>query len=78
MAETLFEIPVSESPRLKWLREHGVKVGKNIFEPTHSDDFRFGYKFAAHCGDVSEYGHDEDEALIKLAILNGWKLWNEI
>lgn len=89
MSETLFEMPVCESPRLKWLREHGVITKNNFnFKPTHSDDFRYGYSWCAYVGNGEEveiiraegcigYGNTEQDAIVSLAIKRGWKLWNE-
>lgn len=74
----LFEVPHTESPRLKWIKKHRVTVHENIFKPTHSDDFRFAYTRRADSPDAcSGYGNTDDEAILDLAKRRGWKLWNE-
>ena len=72
MSELFDNLPESKSPRLLWMERHGVEVGG----PDIDDEF------CAKCLDPDSfykyaYGHTEDEAIIKLAIKNGWKLWNE-
>lgn len=76
MNELFSDLPEVLSPRLLWIREHGVSVGPNIFTPTHSDDFRLAYSIVAKCPAKFGYGNTEDEAIVALALANGWKLWN--
>ena len=82
----LFEIPVSESPRLKWIRTRDVRThfNKDIEigeEEEFSGDtlypwcaFTGGYRFPRP---DAGYGNTEDEAIVSLAKLKGWRLWNE-
>ncbi len=70
MTDTLFDLPDSPSPRLRWLREHQVTTTKEA-EPT--GDLWTAWVFP----DTSGYGATEDEALADLARKLNVKLWNE-
>ncbi len=82
MNDSLFEIPEQLSPRLAWMREHGVTTrhcpGEWTCEFTGtegpcwiaSDDFSDPLNFTS--------GDTEDEAIVALAKENGWPLWNEV
>ena len=88
--DELFNIPVCESPRLKWLKKHDVKTqhrpGINV-----GDEDKFGNALwpweagTSHglsperidAGTFSQGGETEDEAIANLAKWQGWKLWNE-
>ena len=73
----LFLIETSESPRLKWLKKHGIATGENVFTPTHSDDYRYTYSRRADCAAGYGYGNSDEEAVLDLAVKQGWKLWNQ-
>ena len=78
----LFDIPVSESPRLKWLKKHGVKFHYSTAEVGDEDEFGnelwpvYAYTEPL-CKETSFGAGTEDEALAKFAINRGLKLWNE-
>lgn len=77
MSDELFEVPEQLSPRLKWMREHAIKVYKSdvsdALEPWIADSSR-----ALKAGTSAFSGATEDEAIVELAKANGWKLWNEL
>ena len=86
MNDTLFDIPVCESPRLKWLREHKVSTHFNKdVQPGDEDEFSGEtiYPWCAYVGPLeypradAGYGNTEHDAVVELAIINDWKLWNE-
>ena len=77
-----------DSPKLAWLKRHGVTVIKHNFAGTDiegSDEPTFEacgwHSWTDKCGRDHEtqngWGYDEDEALQNLAKHCGWKLWNE-
>jgi hypothetical protein len=89
----LFEIKESLSPRLKWLREHGVKIIHNVLVKAGDEDEFSGEPIYPYCAtdlpiidadtDLfsprhAGFGNTEDEAIVNLAKANGWKLWSEI
>lgn len=92
MNDTLFDLPEQPSPRLAWMRKHGIITlhhapGRGV-PPTwfagfaewwpdkHGENF-FAWE-TAHNGDsrIGE-GDTEDEALAQLAYHWDMKLWNE-
>jgi len=76
--DELFSIPPCDSPRLAWMKKHGVTIGpNNNFVATDSDDFRYGYSLIAECSLGAGYGNTDDEAIVDLAKRSGLKLWNE-
>ena len=86
MSDTLFNMPVCESPRLKWMREHNVstRFSKNI--KVGEEDECSGeslFPWAAFVGEPKfprpgvGFGNTEHEAIVELSIRKGWKLWNE-
>lgn len=76
----LFNIPPTLSPRLAWIKKHGVTI--HCSKLLTDDDLE---KYAAYIGDETEairsgrvgFGQTEDEALVDLAKLLGVPLWNE-
>jgi hypothetical protein len=69
MTDELFQIPETLSPRLRWMREHDIRIHRDSEEP---------HEFTAWTlPDVSGYGATEDEALADLARKLNVKLWNE-
>lgn len=68
MTDTLFDLPDSPSPRLQWMRRHGVTV--------EMDSIVFHYAAKAS-GAKAGFGFSELEALTDFAINNNLKLWNE-
>ena len=78
----LFIMPPCDSPRLKWFKKHGVKFLYTTNEVGDEDEFGNElwpvYAFTEPlCKETSFGAATEDEALAKLAIKNGLKLWNE-
>lgn len=79
----LFPLPVSPSPRLAWLMEHGVQIHWHHDQESPPclaalripEDVMEAYRME----DVGElcYGHTEQEAVERLAVKQGWKLWNQ-
>lgn len=59
------------------MKHHEVTVSKNIFTPTHSDDFRLAYSVVAKSPHGNGYGNTEDESLVDFAKRQGVRLWNE-
>lgn len=71
----LFEIPETLSPRLEWMRKHGIEVMDDAFDAFEGRD-----RWIAFLGPdpgVNEYGETKDEALARLAARLEIKLWNE-
>lgn len=86
MSETLFKLPKCDSPRLKWLKERGVSTHFNKDVQVGDEDEFSGEPIFPWCAFTGEpnfprpdagYGNTEHEAIVNLAILKGWKLWNE-
>lgn len=85
MNETLFPLPISLSPRLKWINEHGVTT---YYEPAGAlgDDAGWSAYIGTNDEESEEmeeagrlcFGHTEDEALERLAKAQSWRLWNEV
>jgi hypothetical protein len=76
----LLEVPPMESPRLKWLDKHGVKI-EHCPKVKPGDEDEFGnelYPYIAHAFKSWACGATEQEAIKNLAVKNGWKLWNEL
>ena len=75
-AELFGSLPTVKSPRLLWLEKHNVKTlrSETCDEP-----------WAAWTGELKDAidrreaftAMTEDEALVKLAKKNGWRMWNE-
>lgn len=65
--DNLFQPPDSPSPRLKWMRRHGVKV---FFSDVLGE-------YVAYAEMKVGFGDTELEALTDFAIKNNLKLWNE-
>lgn len=84
----LFEIQPCDSPRLKWMKKHGVHTMHNKgVNPGDECDVTGEtlYPWCAYVG-VNVFpkpegllgcGNTEDEAICELAKRRGWKLWNE-
>jgi hypothetical protein len=81
--DTLFPIPEQPSPRLVWLRKHGVRCIKTSAEDEpwcawlpENDSPECGAEMPRvpeWCG----YGDTEDDAIADLARREGLRLWNE-
>lgn len=67
MTDELFSIPPSDSPRLAWMKRHGV----------HTQQQANGSWYAWHNGAGDGKGDTEDEAIYAMAINAGIRLWNE-
>ena len=86
MSDLLFDIPICESPRLKWMRERKVSTHFNKDVQLGDEDEFSGETIYPWCAFTGEpkfprldagYGNTEHESIVALAILKGWKLWNE-
>ena len=75
MSDTLFDLPESPSPRLKWLRAHKIKTCADAFDAYTGEDRWVAY-LRDDIGD-NEFGDTEDEAIVALAKKLNLKLWNE-
>lgn len=76
----LFDIPETLSPRLKWMREHGIvaqfysldsmppKTGWQAWVPMSTENA---------WPQATAFGDTEDEAIVALAKKLNLKLWNE-
>ena len=81
----LLNVPVVESPRLKWLKRHRIKTHATSLEVGAEDEYGEEISpFYAYVGkNEIENAHNivggttEDEAIRNLAIRKGWLLWNE-
>ena len=73
MSDNLFEIPETPSPRLQWMRKHGVKTEKTEFVDFHQPEHAWKAESAGMVG----VGPTEDDAIVDLAKKNNLKLWNE-
>lgn len=80
MSKNLFEIPVCESPRLKWLKKHNVKTWRTESDETSNKPWLAWAQDedgdVPHDGNAS-FGATEHDALVNLAMMLGWRLWNE-
>ena len=81
--EMLFDVPVSLSPKRKWMAEHGIKLHETppmlVGEPDElTGEIAAFYAYTGELPweskDMAE-GATEHEALAKLAQKKGWKLW---
>lgn len=77
----------SPSPRLEWMRRHGVSVMEYRLKTDGEPDYLAfiggsvaealrNQKYAAN-GAFHAEGNTPDDAITKLAIANNLKLWNE-
>ena len=73
----LFEIPQQDSPRLKWLKQHGVHTKRYDYRPSIWCAY-VGVNVFPKPNNLFGEGYTEHEAIVDLAIKRGWKLWNEI
>lgn len=82
MSDLFPDLPLALSPRLQWLQEHDVKTQEL------AEDVLWG----AWYGDLPKNSKEEqdailksrlalcmteEEAILRLAQKNGWKLWNQ-
>jgi hypothetical protein len=81
MSEELFKVPVSKSPRLRWMEKHHVTVERMPVEVNPGDEDEFSHEmFQFYASDDGRHrygGNTEDEALAKYASCRGYRLWNE-
>lgn len=84
----LFDIPESKSPRLLWMKRHGVKTRH---EPTIAHPNGDWVAWTGNYGEslqaasemspggcyLIEWGDTEMDAICNLCTWNGWNLWNE-
>lgn len=75
MSDELFNIPEQLSPRLKWLIYYEVSTCRDddCVEPWSAHTTRPG----AITSDPQATGLTEHDAIVALALKQGWKLWNE-
>lgn len=84
----LFDVPETPSPRLAWIRRHGVVTYFSPIEPAvWYAGFAGGSIRDAAAWFIAEqerngdlligFGTTEDEAITQAAIKNGIRLWNE-
>jgi hypothetical protein len=66
MTDNLFETPETLSPRLAWMREHGIELRETSL----------GWLASSECGSC-RFGDTDDGALARLAWLLNLKLWNQ-
>lgn len=72
-----------DSPRKKWMAKHDVTTIDHGESGT--DELGDYERWTAHLGEIRPVvpnrfiagGETEHEALVNLALKNGWKLWNE-
>lgn len=70
MSDLLFDIPETKSPRLLWLKKHGITC-----HDYRTDDI---YRFMAHgIHEGSGFGPTPEDAVLEYAKTAGIKLWNE-
>lgn len=67
--DELFSVPENLSPRLKWMREHGITTTKTTVT-VEKDAVR------AQCGNKTEISENELDALTALAKRLKIRLWN--
>ena len=87
MSDLLFDVPVCESPRLRWMKNHRVKTHEFTNDPSDERTLNhLGFsRWVAHVGRMPAHedegvyalGSTEDLALVSLAQGMGWRLWNE-
>ena len=86
MSDTLFDLPETKSPRLKWMDEKNVSTHFNKDVQAGDEDEFSGEPIRPWAAFVGEsrfprpdagFGDTEHEAIVDLAIKKGWKLWNE-
>lgn len=73
----LFDMPEQLSPRLAWMREHGIRIATDRRDawgdnPDKVWPFHAFVPFRAEA-----FGDTEDEAIVDLAKQLNLKLWNE-
>ena len=88
MTDTLFDIPETPSPRLKWMRDHQIEVIDSGLDHEPGEECEITgnrlYRFWAFQGgkrtktETAEAGGDtEDEAIANLTCKLNLRLWNE-
>ena len=72
----LFDLPETKSPRLIWMKRHGIKVSPSR---THGPSHKhwMAYRHNEDFISASGYGETEDDAITSLAVKLGLRLWNE-
>lgn len=75
----LLEVSLKESPRLRWLKKHGVKI-EHYPKVKQGDEDELGelFPYIARCPLSWAGGQTEQEAIKSLAVKQRWKLWNEL
>lgn len=84
MSDQLFNVPESLSPRLAWLKKHGVRLHHNpsefpddpwcVWLPENEQVETPGIPARE---DLCGFGATEEDALCELAKIHNLKLWNE-
>ena len=70
MTSDLFTLPETPSPRLAWMRRHGIETATDLIE-------WIAWQPCAGEPDVEATGPTEDDAICELAKKLGLRLWNE-
>lgn len=76
----LFDVPVVESPRLRWIKAHRIVTRKTDHEVQPGEEDCDGmdvYQWYAWSSQRRYGGPTEDDALAAWARANGARLWNE-
>ncbi len=77
----LFDIPETPSPRILWMRKHGIEIVDSGIDHDEGDECDITgnqcYRYYATCGEQSSGGHTKDDAVFALAIKLQLRLWNE-
>ncbi len=90
MTDTLFDIPETPSPRLKWMRELSIQTLDNGDHCNPGDEDEFGNqlwrwvawqggkrtKSSVFADHCTGWGDTEDEAIVALAKKLNLPLWN--
>lgn len=74
MTDTLFYVPPCDSPRLRWMKKHGVIVNHMPAVPKTCNTF---WHAASSQTTRDGTGPTEDDAIADWAKRNGVRLWNE-
>lgn len=69
----LFDMGECLSPRLRWMRDNGIR---SYYNPDRTQAWQAITTW--HGVEVSERGDTEDEALVAIALRLRIKLWNEL
>lgn len=78
MSELLFDVEVVESPRLKWMKRHGVEVSDNpLFGVRNTGRIQYPIRAMDSWSGAYASAETEEDAVVDLARARGLRLWNE-